>query len=350
MRIHNIKHARPLTHDLCRNLIVGLGATLRRVQITHVENSTYFAELHLEIGNAVKVIDARPSDSIAVALRMDAPIFADESLLSDPDEDEAGETVESPQQQPNEGTRLSAEQLKSYLEKLRPEDFGDFKLYPSRRDAEVSDLGSYPLAGARGDDRTRGVSRVVAVSCPRCRGDGGPDGHHRPRDAPRRRQGAARPAERPRARPRRVGRRPSHRPRSLRPAGFGADVALGRVQHSLSRLGRRVGDVHRGRVVRRHRLHHGAAAPAARHRRRCPDHRLRHHVAAVSHSRRRPALRRHQSRRGRQPAGGRGLRADERQHADRRRQRDEAGLARAAAGRRSRTFSSIPPATSRARP
>jgi uncharacterized protein len=129
MRIHNIKHARPLTHDLCRNLIVGLGATLRRVQITHVENSTYFAELHLEIGDAVKVVDARPSDSIAVALRMDAPIFADEALLSDPGEDDnSGDTVEAPPQQSSEGTRLSAEELKSYLEKLRPEDFGDFNL------------------------------------------------------------------------------------------------------------------------------------------------------------------------------------------------------------------------------
>ncbi len=128
MRIHNIKHARPLTHDLCRNLIVGVGATLRRVQITHVENSTYFAELHLDIGNVMKVIDARPSDSIAVALRMDAPIFAADDLLSDPDpDDDAGETVEAPQQN-TEGTRLSAEQLKSYLEKLRPEDFGDFNL------------------------------------------------------------------------------------------------------------------------------------------------------------------------------------------------------------------------------
>src|SRR5688572_8439088 len=72
MRIHNIKHARPLTHDLCRSLIAGLGATLKRVEITHVENSTYFAELHLELGGSVKVVDARPSDSIAVALRMNA--------------------------------------------------------------------------------------------------------------------------------------------------------------------------------------------------------------------------------------------------------------------------------------
>ena len=129
MRIHNIKHARPLTHDLCRNLIIGMGATLRRVQITHVADSTYFAELHLDIGGVAKVIDARPSDSIAVALRMDAPIFAADDLLSDPDEEsEAGDNVEASSTTSGEGTRLSAEELKSYLEKLRPEDFGDFNL------------------------------------------------------------------------------------------------------------------------------------------------------------------------------------------------------------------------------
>src|ERR1043165_1118022 len=126
MKIHNIKHARPLTHDLCRNLIMGMGATLKRVHITHVANSTYYAELHLDLNGAVKIVDARPSDSIAVALRMDAPIFADESLLSDPAEAEAGEL---PEAKPSaEGSRLTAEQLKAYLEKLRPEDFGDFNL------------------------------------------------------------------------------------------------------------------------------------------------------------------------------------------------------------------------------
>jgi bifunctional DNase/RNase len=130
MKIHNIKHARPLTHDLCRNLIVGMGATLRRVNITHVENSTYFAELHLDIQGTVKVIDARPSDSIAVALRMEAPIYAAEELLSEAEENEEGETTESstPTTLGNEGKRLTAEELKAYLEKLRPEDFGDFNL------------------------------------------------------------------------------------------------------------------------------------------------------------------------------------------------------------------------------
>jgi bifunctional DNase/RNase len=128
MRIHNIKHARPLTHDLCRSLIDGLGARLRRVEITHVANSTFFAELHLDVQGSTRVIDARPSDSIAVALRMDAPIFAADDLLTDPDADaEAGESLDSPERPSGEGTRLTADELKAYLEKLRPEDFGDFK-------------------------------------------------------------------------------------------------------------------------------------------------------------------------------------------------------------------------------
>lgn len=129
MRIHNIKHARPLTHDLCRNIIEGVGAKLRRVEITHVANSTFFAELHLETNDAIRIIDARPSDGIAVALRMDAPIFAAEDLLSDPDEEsEGGESIDPSERKSGEGTRLTADELKAYLEKLRPEDFGDFKL------------------------------------------------------------------------------------------------------------------------------------------------------------------------------------------------------------------------------
>jgi uncharacterized protein len=129
MRIHNIKHARPLTHDLCRNLIEGLGAKLDHVAITHVANSTFFAELHLTMNGASHVVDARPSDSIAVALRMEAPILAAEELLSDPDADaEAGESIDATERKSGEGTRLTAEELKAYLEKLRPEDFGDFKL------------------------------------------------------------------------------------------------------------------------------------------------------------------------------------------------------------------------------
>jgi bifunctional DNase/RNase len=142
MHMHNVKRARPLTHDLVRSLIVGMGAELRRVHITRVEKSTYFAELQIQRGENLIHIDARPSDGIAIALRLTAPIFAAESLLLDPDL-ETGEGEESEEDESAAGAEgfaaeaedaetdgddaeLSKEQLKAYLENLRPEDFGKF--------------------------------------------------------------------------------------------------------------------------------------------------------------------------------------------------------------------------------
>jgi uncharacterized protein len=130
MQMHNMKRSRPLTHDLCKTLITGLGATLRRIQITRVESNTYFGELHLERNGNLLNVDSRPSDAIAIALRLDAPIFAAESLLVLPeegDDDEGGETFTAPTSEGGSG-ELSAEQLKEHLEHLRPEDFGKFKL------------------------------------------------------------------------------------------------------------------------------------------------------------------------------------------------------------------------------
>lgn len=129
-QMHNIKRQRPLTHDLCKNVILGLGATLRRVEITRVENNTYYGELHLERGGATIRIDSRPSDAIAIALRFDAPMYAAESLLMlpDDDEDDAKPTFSTLDEPPVESSGLSAEQLKEHLEHLRPEDFGKFKL------------------------------------------------------------------------------------------------------------------------------------------------------------------------------------------------------------------------------
>jgi uncharacterized protein len=127
MQIHSIKRVRPLTHDLCKNLILGLGGSLRRVQITRVEKNTYYAELHINRGDNVVQIDARPSDSIAIALRLAAPIFASETLLSSMEVEESDESAGTPTSSPDE-SELSADQLKEYLENLRPEDFGKFNL------------------------------------------------------------------------------------------------------------------------------------------------------------------------------------------------------------------------------
>jgi bifunctional DNase/RNase len=137
MHMHDVKRARPLTHDLVRSLILGLGAQLRRVHITRVEKSTYFAELQIQRGDSLVHIDARPSDSIAIALRLGAPIFASASLLMEPDVEEAseegdegegtsGEFTISGESGARDDAELSSEQLKAYLENLRPEDFGKF--------------------------------------------------------------------------------------------------------------------------------------------------------------------------------------------------------------------------------
>jgi bifunctional DNase/RNase len=118
MELAGVKFSRPLTHDLIKQIIVGLGGELRRVLITTVKENTYFAELHIHRGEDVTQVDARPSDSIAVALRLKAPIYTSRDLLDMP-----SEPLVDPSPDP---TALDAESLKDYLSKLNPEDFGKF--------------------------------------------------------------------------------------------------------------------------------------------------------------------------------------------------------------------------------
>lgn len=133
IEMHHVHRDRPLTHDLCKNIITHLGATLRRVHVTRVASRTYFAELHLASRDGSVLIDARPSDSIALALRFQAPIFANESLLATGLVEDAaaaltgGDAVESTPPAREEPRPMTAEELKAYLENLRPEDFGKFQ-------------------------------------------------------------------------------------------------------------------------------------------------------------------------------------------------------------------------------
>lgn len=124
--LQSIKRERPLTHDLAKSLIVGLGADLRRVSITKVEDSTYYAEMQVVRGTDLVAVDARPSDSIAIALRCGAPIFAAEELLMESNgESEEAEKPDFPQKIRSD--ELSAEALQRHLSMLRPEDFGKFR-------------------------------------------------------------------------------------------------------------------------------------------------------------------------------------------------------------------------------
>lgn len=145
IEMSKLRRERPLTHDLCKTLISALGGTLRRIQITKVENRTYYAEMQINRDDQIISVDARPSDSIAIALRFSAPMYAQDSLLTAmefEDASEEGETgtesesesesepwkasAESPS--PIQSDEMSPEQLKRYLENLRPEDFGKFNI------------------------------------------------------------------------------------------------------------------------------------------------------------------------------------------------------------------------------
>ena len=117
---------RPLTHDLIHIVIEGLKARVTRVVIADLRENTFYASIYVEREGEVLSIDARPSDSIALALRSKAPIFVNEDLLQPPPREEAAESDEEPPREMSEEEK--AEQLRRYLERLNPEDFGKFQL------------------------------------------------------------------------------------------------------------------------------------------------------------------------------------------------------------------------------
>ena len=81
MKISGVNPPRPMTHDLFYNTITRLGARIDKIVITKLENNTFFAKLIISVDSRTEEIDARPSDSIAIAIRAKAPIFADEQVL-----------------------------------------------------------------------------------------------------------------------------------------------------------------------------------------------------------------------------------------------------------------------------
>lgn len=143
IEMSKVRRERPLTHDLCKTLISALGGSLRRIQITKVENRTYFAEMQIYREDQIISVDARPSDSIAIALRFNAPMYAQDSLLTTMEFEDQSEETESESESETDAEawkgsteessatqsdEMSPEQLKSYLENLRPEDFGKFNI------------------------------------------------------------------------------------------------------------------------------------------------------------------------------------------------------------------------------
>jgi len=117
IEIEKVAVSRPMTHDLTRNLIRPLNERLERVVISELKDDTFFAVLWLRQGDQPLVIDARPSDAIALALRSDCPIYVAEEVM---------QTAKLNTTGPPEGP--TAEQLRGWLEGLNDEDLGRYKM------------------------------------------------------------------------------------------------------------------------------------------------------------------------------------------------------------------------------
>ncbi len=116
LQIENITMPRPMTHDLLRNVIHDLKADVRRVVVNELKENTFYAVIHLVVGDELVAIDARPSDAIALALRVRAPIFAEDTVI-----DNAKQLDMSP-------AKGDSERLQKWLEALAPEELGKYKM------------------------------------------------------------------------------------------------------------------------------------------------------------------------------------------------------------------------------
>jgi bifunctional DNase/RNase len=113
--LEGVEPPRPLTHDLFLNVLDELGATLTKVVVTEIIDRTYYAELHLDTPSGAKVVSARPSDAIALAVRCGATLFASTQLI-----DAVGQEPEP--EAPDDAAEI-IDEFKDFIENVSPEDF-----------------------------------------------------------------------------------------------------------------------------------------------------------------------------------------------------------------------------------
>ncbi|MEP6470487.1 MAG: bifunctional nuclease family protein [Acidobacteriota bacterium] len=116
LQMEKISTPRPMTHDLLKNLLAELDATVERIVINDLRDNTFFARIHLLRGGTRWNVDSRPSDAIALALRVDAEIFVEEEVL------EKSKTLRP------DGDETDPERLKKWLEEVNPEDLGKYRM------------------------------------------------------------------------------------------------------------------------------------------------------------------------------------------------------------------------------
>jgi len=119
--LEKITFSRPMTHDLMYEILKTVKIEIIKVEIHDLRNNTFFANLHLLKDGNIIVIDSRPSDAIALALRANATIFVDEKVIEKSRNVDFGKKI-------TELENLKDDKLKEFLENLSPEDFGKYKM------------------------------------------------------------------------------------------------------------------------------------------------------------------------------------------------------------------------------
>ena len=116
LQIENVSTPRPMTHDLLRNVIHDLKASVQKIVVCDLQENTFYALIYLNLNGSTVAIDARPSDAIALALRTRAPIFVEDTVI-----DHAKTVDQSPD-------KVDADRLQKWLENLDPDDLGKYKM------------------------------------------------------------------------------------------------------------------------------------------------------------------------------------------------------------------------------
>jgi len=116
LEIEKVQTPRPMTHDLLKNVLLGLEVRVQKIVVNDLKDDTFYALIWVEREGQMMTIDSRPSDALALALRMDCPIFVDEAVLKN--SKISGAFAE----------RSSSEQLRNYLDGLSDEDLGRYKM------------------------------------------------------------------------------------------------------------------------------------------------------------------------------------------------------------------------------
>jgi bifunctional DNase/RNase len=116
LEIEKVQMPRPMTHDLLRNVLLGLDVRVQKVVVNDLKEDTFYALIWVERDGQVMTIDSRPSDALALALRVDCPIFVDEEVLKNSKVSSAF------------SDKQSNEQLRDWLEGLSDEDLGRYKM------------------------------------------------------------------------------------------------------------------------------------------------------------------------------------------------------------------------------